>query len=79
MKNKKSALLALCGVACMVGSIQIASAVDTNASATQLNSGYENASKTVDGKCGAGKCGANKKASDAKCAAGKCGADKKSK
>lgn len=30
-----------------------------------------------EGKCGEGKCGADKKAGEAKCGEGKCGADKK--
>ena len=51
-----------------------------------LSNGYQVAEaeeKGKDGKCGAGKCGANKKAEteekgkDGKCGAGKCGANKK--
>ncbi len=56
---------------------------------TELNGGYAQLAgnhvedkrggntKTVDGKCGAGKCGGNAKAADGKCGAGKCGGDAK--
>ncbi len=50
-----------------------------------LSSGYQvadNHEKGHDGKCGEGKCGAEKgaeKAKDGKCGEGKCGAEKKAK
>jgi uncharacterized low-complexity protein len=60
---------------------------DNPFSAKSLKSGYQVAqqaepAKKTDGKCGEGKCGADKKAAEAKkadgkCGEGKCGADKK--
>ena len=47
---------------------------------TELNSGYMQTASNhsgSSGKCGAGKCGGDKKASEGKCGAGKCGGDKK--
>jgi uncharacterized low-complexity protein len=48
--------------------------------ADTLQNGYQVAqadAKAKDGKCGEGKCGADKKKKDGKCGEGKCGADKK--
>lgn len=42
---------------------------------TDLGSGYQ---VVAEGKCGAGKCGGEKKADEGKCGAGKCGGEKKS-
>lgn len=60
---------------------------DNPFSANSLKGGYQLAqqaepAKKTDGKCGEGKCGADKKAAetkkaDGKCGEGKCGADKK--
>ncbi len=54
---------------------------DNPFSAKSLKDGYQVAqqaepAKKSDGKCGEGKCGADKK-KDGKCGEGKCGADKK--
>ena len=48
-----------------------------------LSSGYmqlaaAHAPKDPEARCGAGKCGGDKKMEDGKCGAGKCGGDKKS-
>ena len=43
---------------------------------SDLSSGYQ---QVAEGKCGEGKCGAEKKAKEAKCGEGKCGAKKKAK
>ena len=40
----------------------------------ELSSGYM---QLAEGKCGEGKCGAEKKAEEGKCGEGKCGAEKK--
>jgi uncharacterized low-complexity protein len=54
-------------------------------SATDLGQGYVQLAaegavegeKGTEGKCGEGKCGADKKGAEGKCGEGKCGADKK--
>ena len=76
MKKQKSALLTLCGIACIACSIQIGNAAE--ASATQVSNGYENTQKSADGKCASGSCSANQKSADGKCASGSCSANKKS-
>jgi uncharacterized low-complexity protein len=45
--------------------------------ATDLGTGYQVASKDAEGKCGEGKCGADKagKEAEGKCGEGKCGED----
>jgi len=63
----------------------LASAADSPFAMQKLSGGYQlaaadTAEKKMDGKCGEGKCGADKKAmkkKDGKCGEGKCGADKK--
>jgi uncharacterized low-complexity protein len=63
----------------------VAFAADNPFAMQKLSSGYQLAEvdmtdKKVDGKCGEGKCGADKKAmknKDGKCGEGKCGASKK--
>jgi uncharacterized low-complexity protein len=62
----------------------LASAADSPFAMQKLSGGYQlaaadTAEKKMDGKCGEGKCGADKKAmkkKDGKCGEGKCGADK---
>jgi len=86
-KSLKPLLIAIgAGVAISLSSIPIANAASNsnNFQTDKLSSGYKLAGsnggdKAKDGKCGAGKCGAQKqgKAKDGKCGAGKCGADKK--
>lgn len=54
---------------------------DQNPFVTQdLAGGYNLASADMEGKCGEGKCGGDKKAAkEGKCGEGKCGGDKKAK
>jgi uncharacterized low-complexity protein len=77
----KSIALAVGGAfALTLGTAAIA-ATDNPFEIKTLFSGYQvadnHAEKGADGKCGEGKCGAEKKAADGKCGEGKCGAEKK--
>ncbi len=86
-KANKLSLAIGTGIAVSLASLSIANAQTSPFSVTMLDSGYnlasnhtaDKAEKAKGGKCGAGKCGADKKAKDGKCGAGKCGADKKAK
>ncbi|QVL46072.1 MAG: hypothetical protein KFB94_02920 [Methylophilaceae bacterium] len=85
--TKKSIALAVGGAFALSLSATAVSAAENPFAIKTLSSGYQvadnHADKTKDGKCGEGKCGAEKKAHDGKCGAdkkahdGKCGADKK--
>jgi uncharacterized low-complexity protein len=85
--TKKSIALAVGGAFALSLSATTVSAAENPFAIKTLSSGYQvadnHADKTKDGKCGEGKCGAEKKAADGKCGAdkkahdGKCGADKK--
>jgi len=68
--------------AAIAGSMAVTGIAQANAfSATDLGQGYvqlaSSHEKGEEGKCGEGKCGANKKGEEGKCGEGKCGADKK--
>jgi uncharacterized low-complexity protein len=82
--TKKSIALAVGGAfALSLGTAAIA-ATDNPFEIKTLSSGYQvaenHAEKGADGKCGEGKCGAEKeKAKDGKCGEGKCGAEKGAK
>jgi uncharacterized low-complexity protein len=78
--SQKSIALAVGGAfALSLGSAAIAASSNPFEIKT-LSSGYQvadnHAEKGADGKCGEGKCGAEKKAHDGKCGEGKCGAEK---
>lgn len=83
--TQKTLALALSGAFAL--SISTASLATENPfSAKTLSSGYQvaDAHKAADGKCGTGKCGAEKAkkakmAADGKCGTGKCGAEKAKK
>ena len=81
--SKKSIALAVGGAfALTLGAASVA-ATSNPFEIKTLSSGYQvadnHAEKGVDGKCGEGKCGANKakEMKDGKCGEGKCGANKK--
>ena len=81
--SKKSIALAVGGAfALTLGATSIA-ATSNPFEIKTLSSGYQvadnHAKKGVDGKCGEGKCGAEKAKTmkDGKCGEGKCGANKK--
>ena len=80
--NLKTAAAVVIGAGLALGTM---TATASSFSTDKLSSGYnlaenhvEPMQKSVDGKCGAGKCGENKmaKGADGKCGAGKCGAGK---
>lgn len=79
--KSKSMLLAL-GASLSLGLANVASAQSSNPfQADKLQTGYSNTDgsfKVAKGKCGSGKCGAEKgdKKGKGKCGSGKCGADK---
>ncbi len=85
--SKKTIALAIGGAFALSISATTVNAAENPFTAKTLSSGYqvaESATKMKDGKCGAGKCGAEKKAAesatkmkDGKCGAGKCGTSKK--
>ena len=54
----------------------LVNAAENPFSVTNLESGYMVAGD-VEGKCGEGKCGGDKKEAEGKCGEGKCGGDKK--
>ena len=56
----------------------VANAAENPFAMTELSSGYMVAEK-AEGKCGEGKCGADKAKKEGKCGEGKCGADKAKK
>ena len=81
MKQIKKSTIATALGAVVIGSLASVS-VQANAAspfgAQQLESGYM--TLVQEGKCGEGKCGAEKKAmKEGKCGEGKCGGDKKAK
>ena len=80
-KNNLKPVVASLGTALILGVSSMAMADTANPFATQsLDSGYQLAEKSAEGKCGEGKCGEAKemrKAEEGKCGEGKCGADKK--
>lgn len=82
MKKQNLVSLAVGSAFAAIALSPVAHAADNPfGSVSKLEAGYQLAdadSKTKDGKCGEGKCGADKK-KDGKCGEGKCGADKKSK
>ena len=83
-KSQKTLALALGGAfAFSVATASVNAATANPFAATTLSSGYQvaDAEKMQDGKCSAGKCGAEKmeKKADGKCGTGKCGAHKKAK
>lgn len=82
---KKQTLVALASGSVLAASLLAPAAhaaSDNPFAAKQLSAGYQlaQADKKADGKCGEGKCGANKPAADkkkdGKCGEGKCGAKK---
>lgn len=90
--TKKSIALAVGGAFALSLSAATVSAAENPFAIKTLSSGYQvadnHADKGADGKCGEGKCGAEKKAhdgkcggekkaADGKCGEGKCGAEKK--
>jgi len=79
--TKKSIALAVGGAFALTLGAATVSAAENPFAMKTLASGYQvadnHAEKGADGKCGEGKCGAEKKAHDGKCGEGKCGADKK--
>lgn len=79
--TKKSIALAVGGAFALSLSAATVSAAENPFAIKTLSSGYQvadnHADKGADGKCGEGKCGAEKKAHDGKCGEGKCGAEKK--
>ncbi len=88
--TKKSIALAVGGAFALSLSAATVSAAENPFAIKTLSSGYQvadnHAEKGADGKCGEGKCGAEKKAdgkcgaekkADGKCGEGKCGAEKK--
>jgi uncharacterized low-complexity protein len=88
MKNRKTQLILATGAAFAATAVlsPAALAADNPFGMTKLGSGYQlaQADKKADGKCGEGKCGADKakpkaddKKKDGKCGEGKCGGDKK--
>jgi uncharacterized low-complexity protein len=77
MKNTQMKPLALAlGAALTMGVATSAVAAENPFSSTSLESGYKVA---MEGKCGEGKCGGEKKAKEGKCGEGKCGEEKKAK
>ncbi|MBQ0753791.1 MAG: hypothetical protein KBT87_05290 [Gammaproteobacteria bacterium] len=75
--TKLNPLAAAVGVAFMASAFSAPVTAAENPFATSdLGAGYQVAGD-MEGKCGEGKCGADKKA-EGKCGEGKCGADKKS-
>ncbi|MEW6292510.1 MAG: hypothetical protein AB1544_04300 [Pseudomonadota bacterium] len=87
MKKKTTLTLAAgAAFAATTAFAPLASAADNPFGMAKLDSGYQlaQADKKADGKCGEGKCGADKakpkaddKKKDGKCGEGKCGGDKK--
>jgi uncharacterized low-complexity protein len=77
----KSIALAVGGAFALTLGTAVIAATDNPFEIKTLSSGYQvadnHAEKGADGKCGEGKCGAEKKAADGKCGEGKCGAEKK--
>lgn len=83
-KSQKTLALALSGAFAFSMAATPVHAESANPfSATTLSTGYQvaDAEKAKEGKCSAGKCGAEKmeKKADGKCGTGKCGANKKAK
>ena len=61
-----------------LASTPIANAAENPFAMSELSGGYMVADSHMEGKCGEGKCGAEKKAGkEGKCGEGKCGAEKK--
>jgi uncharacterized low-complexity protein len=77
--NKQHLITIALGSAFAAATLLPAHAAGNPFAAKTLDGGYQVAqadTKAKDGKCGEGKCGADKK-KDGKCGEGKCGADKK--
>lgn len=85
--TQKSLALAVGGAFALSLSAAAVSAAENPFAIKTLSNGYQVAEKAADGKCGEGKCGADKKAhegrcggdkkaADGKCGEGKCGANK---
>jgi uncharacterized low-complexity protein len=83
--TQKTAALAIAGAFALSVSATTVTAAENPFSAQTLSAGYQvadnHAEKGADGKCGEGKCGAEKakKMKDGKCGEGKCGAEKAKK
>ncbi|MES2499291.1 MAG: hypothetical protein V4570_02045 [Pseudomonadota bacterium] len=80
--SNKTIALALSGAFALSIGAATVNAAENPFAITSLSSGYQVAEhhdeKMKDGKCGEGKCGAEKKEmKDGKCGEGKCGAEKK--
>ncbi|MES2636599.1 MAG: hypothetical protein V4605_04680 [Pseudomonadota bacterium] len=80
--SNKTIALALSGAFALSIGAATVNASENPFAITSLSSGYQVAEhhdeKMKDGKCGEGKCGAEKKEmKDGKCGEGKCGAEKK--
>ena len=74
MKNTQMKPLAVAlGAALTLGVSTSTVAAENPFSSSSLESGYKVA---MEGKCGEGKCGGDKKAKEGKCGEGKCGGDK---
>ncbi|WOJ95510.1 hypothetical protein R0137_09600 [Congregibacter brevis] len=79
MANSKTPLAAALGAAFLASAIAPMASADVNPfGAQQLSSGYDLASfaQQPEGKCGEGKCGAEKSEGEGKCGEGKCGGEK---
>ena len=77
MKNTQMKPLAVAlGAALTMGVATGTVAAENPFSSNSLESGYKVA---MEGKCGEGKCGGEKKAKEGKCGEGKCGGEKKAK
>lgn len=79
IKQTRLKLASTAAIAASFALGSVAHAADNPFGMKALEGGYQlaQADKKVDGKCGEGKCGADKKASAEKKKDGKCGADKK--
>lgn len=79
--SNKTIALALSGAFALSIAATTVNAAENPFAIKSLSSGYqvaEHHEKGADGKCGEGKCGAEKKEmKDGKCGEGKCGAEKK--
>lgn len=77
--SNKTIALALSGAFALSIAATTINAAENPFAIKSLSSGYQvaDAEKAKDGKCGEGKCGADKKEMGEKAHDGKCGADKK--
>jgi len=75
-KTQMTPLAVALGAALTMGAVSNTMAAENPFSSNSLESGYKVA---MEGKCGEGKCGGEKKAKEGKCGEGKCGEEKKAK